>query len=271
LLLGAVLVWYAVLREGNDKLLVAFLDVREGDAIFIEAPNGNQVLIDGGPNKRVLNELSRVMPFYDRSIDVVIASHPDKDHIGGLVEVLKRFKVGILMEPGVGSDTAAYKALTTLATKEKIKKILARSGMRIVLGDGLHFDVLFPPRGPNVGEMENNTASIVARLVYGNNSFLFTADSPKAVEIYLANAYKQKIQSDVLKVGHHGSDSSTSEFFLGYVKPEYAVISVGANNKYGHPHEAVLKRLSDFSISVLRTDKLGTIRFRSDGKNFSLF
>jgi competence protein ComEC len=261
---------WTLVRESNGKLTVAFLNIGQGDSIFIESPTGNQMLIDGGPGRGVLRELSKVMPFYDRTIDIVMESHPDADHIGGLPDVLERYKVAIFMEPGVRSDTAIDKETEKDVVDEKSKFIEARRGMRIELGGGARLEILYPtldPRG-----METNTASIVARLVYGESEFLLTGDSPISIENYLislqdAHGGDLNLQSDVLKAGHHGSRTSTAPEYVAAVKPKYAVISAGKDNKYGHPHKEVLDTLEKAGVQVLRTDQDGRIVFESDGVN----
>ncbi|MBU1091835.1 MBL fold metallo-hydrolase [Patescibacteria group bacterium] len=263
-----IFVWYAVFYESRNGLAVYFLDVGQGDSIFIQAENGNQILIDGGQNKSVLNQLSKVMPFYDRVIDVVIETHPDGDHIGGLVEVLNRYDVGLVMESGVKSDSAIYKELKNIIGRKNITEILGKKGMRMNVGEGLFLDILFPVS--DASEMESNSASIVARLVYENTSFLLTGDSPQAIEKYLASVYKDNLDVDVLKVGHHGSKTSSSEIFIGYTSPEYAIVSVGADNRYGHPSQEVLDILKKLEVKVLRTDEMGTIKIKSDGENLSI-
>jgi competence protein ComEC len=266
LFLANILIWCAVFaEERNNILTVAFLDVGQGDAIFIEAPNGNQMLVDSGPNTKVLRELSKLMPFYDRSIDVVIATHPDADHIGGLIDVFERFDIGMFLEPGVEHDTNAYAALLRAVDKEASTRFLARRGMSIVLDNGVIIRILFPDR--DVAGLDTNDASIVAQLVYGETEFLLTGDSPQKIEEYLTSLYGDELESDVLKVGHHGSKTSTSELFLGFASPRIAVISAGAQNRYGHPHEKVLSVLEQFDVETFITSKLGTIVFESDGKD----
>ena len=261
-----VLIWYAIFSESRGEILtIAFLDVGQGDAIFIEAPNGNQMLVDGGPNRGVLKALSGVMPFYDRSIDVVVATHPDKDHIGGLPDVFKNFTVDFFIEPGVIADTGIYQELARLVELEGAAAILARRGMKILLDDNVYLLILFPDR--DVGGLSPNDASIVARLVYGGTSFLLTGDSPKKIENFLVDLDRENLKADVLKVGHHGSKTGTSEHFLGYTAPRYAVISSGRENRYGHPHEEVLSLLKNFHIDVLRTDQLGSVIFTSNGED----
>src|SRR3989344_545074 len=284
LLLITIFSIYLVIQESKQGILtVAFLNIGQGDSIFIEAPSGNQMLIDGGPGRGVLRELSRVMPFYDRSIDVVLATHPDADHIGGLPDVLKKYKSEIFLEPGVEADTSMYRELEKIisekgnlpADEAGIKKIEARRGMVVDLGGGAILEILYPvldPRG-----METNTASIVARLVYGENEFLLTGDSPVNIEDYLISqgdtlgngpkGVTLGLRADVLKAGHHGSRTSTSLEYVEAVHPEYVVISAGKDNKYGHPHQEVLNVLNNFGTKVLRTDQDGRIVFESDGVN----
>jgi len=260
-----IFIWHAVFAGvGGDVLTVAFLDVGQGDAIFIEAPSGHQMLVDGGPNKKVLAELSKVMPFYDRSLDVVLATHPDHDHIGGLSAVLSRFDVDIFMESGNRADTGAYNALTLAVEESGVEEIIARRHMRIDLGGGAYGHILFPDR--DVSAVESNTASIIVMITYGETAFLLTGDAPRSVERYLASLYGASLGADVLKAGHHGSRTSTDELFLGYAAPSYAVISAGKDNRYGHPHTEVLELLERFGAEIIQTSESGTVIFKSDGK-----
>lgn len=271
LFLTTVFIWGVVVYEDHGGVLtVAFLDVGQGDSIFIESPNGNQVLIDGGSNKKVLRELGKMMPFYDRSIDVVIATHPDKDHSGGLVPVLENFSVDIVIEPGVGSDTKIYQSFEDIIEEKGIERILARRDMIIVLDSkkGIYLSILFPNQ--DVSGWDKNDASIVAKLIYGDTSFLLTGDSPKGIENYLVYTDGPYLKTDVLKLGHHGSKTSSGEEFLQAAAPLYAVISAGENNSYGHPHKEVIDRLEKLNIPHLATYEEGTITFQSDGKEVTL-
>jgi competence protein ComEC len=265
LLLVNIFIWFVIFGQNKGKLIVAFLDVGQGDAIYIQAPNGNQVLIDAGSNKSVLRQLSKVIPFYDRSIDVVIATHPDKDHIGGLPDALQRYKVDFFLDSGNESESATYKELLRLIEAKSIKSIQAKRGMVIVLDNKVYLNILFPDR--DVPELESNTASVIARLVYGETEFMLTGDSPKAIENYLVMLDGEDLKSDVLKAGHHGSKTSSAETFLGYVQPKYSIISAGVDNQYGHPHEEVINTLNQFGSAILSTQDSGTIVFESDGEN----
>ncbi len=258
-------IWYAVIQESRNGLLtVSFLNIGQGDAIFIDAPSSRQVLIDGGPGGVVLRELSKVIPWYDRTIDVVIPTHPDADHIGGLVDVLARYDVGTVVRSDVEGDTATAKALVEGMAREGAEQIIARRGQIINLGGGAYLEVLSPDR--SVKKVETNTGCVVTRLVYGKTSFMFSCDAPKEIENYLVRLDGADLHSDVLKAGHHGSKNSSSELFIGFVNPEYGVFSRGCKNKYGHPAPEVITLFGRFGIPTSDTCKEGTITFVSDGQ-----
>lgn len=264
LLVVNIFIWTATLRaDGKGDLTVAFLDIGQGDSIYIEAPNGNQLLIDGGSGRQVLRALGKVMPFYDRSIDAVLSTHPDQDHVGGLPLVIDRMDVGMVITTENTSSTGAYGAFEEAIRIKHPGRILARAGERIILDRGVVLEVLFPEQ--NARGWETNTGSIVARLTYGNESFLFTGDSPQSIEKYLTGKLGGKLHTTVLKLGHHGSRTSSSEIFLSAVSPEYAIISAGKDNKYGHPHQEVLDLLGKLKILSLSTIDRGTIVFKTDG------
>ena len=246
-------------------LCVSFLDVGQGDATFIESPSGVQVLIDGGPGSNVLRQLAKHMRFFDRTIDVVVATHPDKDHIAGLVDVLLRYEVSTIVLTENNSATPAATQFESLVEQEDAEIIYARRGQTFDLGMGALLTTLFPDRNPE--DLESNTASIISRLTYGETSFVFTGDAPQSVERYLVSLYGIGLQSDVLKVGHHGSKTSTAETFVSAVDPDYAVISSGKNNRYGHPHQQVVDILDASDIETKNTAYSGSIMFRSDGNS----
>jgi competence protein ComEC len=221
------------------------------------------MLIDGGPGRVVLQRLSEVMPWYDKAIDVVLETHPDADHIGGLPEVLSRYHVGLFIEPGVNSPNAIDDEIGRIRKERSIDRVFARRGMRINFGDGTHFDVLYPDVDPS--HLETNQASVVGRLVYGSTSVMFTGDSPKVVENHLIEIDGGRLQSDILKAGHHGSRTSSGEAFVKMVAPAVAIISSGKANRYGHPHKEVVEIFNKFGIQIQRTDKEGTIGYVLDG------
>ncbi len=264
LLIITICIWYAVIIEGRGKVLtVSFLDIGQGDAIFIEAPGGRQVLIDGGPGSTVLQRLSEVTRWYDRSLDVVIPTHPDADHISGFIDVLDRYNVSTIIRPSVEGDTKMWGTLLDAVKQEGAEEITAMRGQIVDLGGGAYLEILFPDR--LVPKVETNTGCVVSRLVYGNTAFMFSCDAPQSIEKYLVALDGASLHSDVLKAGHHGSKTSSSELFVGYVDPDYAVFSRGCKNTYGHPSPEIVERFKDFNIPTLDTCTEGTITFVSDG------
>lgn len=262
------MIFYSVYAETRNNLLkVSFLDIGQGDAALIESPTGNQFLIDGGPNKSILNALGRVMPFYDKTIDAVLATHPDADHIGGIPEILKNYSVGKYIYNGAVGTTGVFKELDDEVSKLNIKKEIARAGEVFDLGGGAYLKILYPHSDP-VGK-DTNEYSIVAKLYYGNSTFLFTGDAPTDVLNYLTKIDGAELKSEVLKVAHHGSKSSLSPGFLSAVNPEYSVISAGLNNRYGHPHKEIIDTLNNINTNILITYNLGDINFVSDGQTIS--
>lgn len=259
--------WLVLLHSTDDHLRVVFFDVGQGDAALIETPSGVQVLIDGGPDPSVLRALSKELGFFDREIDIVIATHFDVDHIGGLLDVFERYHVDrIIMTESEGTGETA-RAFIQKAQQETSHIHRAHRGMTMYLGDGARLEVLFPDR--SAASLGRNTASVVTRLVYGDTTFLFMGDAPKRVEMYLVMLDRwdprRTLTSDVLKVGHHGSDTSTDARFLAAVDPDIAVISASADNPYGHPHEAVLATLSRQQVMTKNTARGGSVALESDG------
>lgn len=255
-----ILVWSFIFSYENQLgvLKVDFFDVGQGDAVLIEAPFSKQILIDGGPDGKIMEKLGNEIPFYDRTIEIVIMTHPDADHITGLVEVLKKYKVELLMETGAISDSKIYQELGKIIKEKNTPVIIAKAGEIIKLSPEINFSVIYPFKNFSGQAVSNiNDTSIVSRLVYGDYSFLFTGDLEKAGEYSLLNN-EINLKSNILKIGHHGSKTSTSDLFLKTVEPDTAVIQVGKKNKYGHPAEEVLKRLQN--ITTLRNDIEGDIK-----------
>ncbi len=270
LALAAAFIWYAVYTvESRAFLTVAFLNIGQGDSIFIEAPNGNQIVIDGGPDGSLLAELGKVMPFYDKSLDMIVVTNPDKDHYAGFIDVMNQYKVGAVLEPGTHSATPTYALFQQTAKEHTIPELVAKKGMRFVLDAkrGIYLEILFPDQ--DVSNWKSNDGSTVAKLVYGETSILLTGDSTTRTEgIVMRDFTEAQLQSDILKVGHHGSKTSSSEAFVKAVAPELAVISAGYNNSYGLPKQEILDRLKKMNVPTLVTYQEGTIIMQSDGKTF---
>jgi len=270
-----ILAWITAYNLSQPQFLeVTFFDIGQGDAIFIETPQRHQILIDGGPDSIVLEKLGKEMPFWDRTIDLIILTHPEHDHMAGLIQVLKRYKVENILWTGVARNTSEYNEWIRLIKNEGAKIKIAQADQKIICSenypDKTQIDILFPPENLEGKEVKNtNNTSIIARLVVGGNSFLFTGDAYKSVEKKLLEK-EIEIDSDVLKVGHHGSKTSSSEEFIKEVSPEIAVISAGKNNSYGHPHQETLETLEKYDINVLRTDLSGDIKLICDSQSLKL-
>lgn len=272
-LLLCLFVWNAALSQNNsisrNDLQVSFIDVKQGDSIFVKSPGGKTMLIDAGPGFRSGDAgRSFVMPFLKREginkLDVVVVTHPHDDHVGGIASVLKAIPVGVVYDSGMPHTSRAYRETLRLIEKKGIKYRVARSGDIIDLGGGVLGEVLGPSE-PLIGESALNNNSVVIRLTYGAFSALFTGDAEKEAEEEIMK--RHDVSARLLKVGHHGSKTSSSADFLKAVKPRYAVISVGEKNKFRHPHPSAVKRLEETGAKIFRTDKDGTITFLTDGES----
>lgn len=270
--LVAILLWVAVHAAAKTgQLEVHFFDVGQGDAIFVVLPDGRQILIDGGGNDKVLEKLNAVMPFWDRSIDMVIATHADADHITGLVPVLEHYDVDAVIWNGIEAGTKIFEVWNKAIADEQTDVIVGKCCMRFTLSDVAFFEILYPTISTGTVPVDmrgsQNDSSLVIRFVYGDDSFLFTGDIERQGE-YEILRQNLRVESDVLKVAHHGSKTSSSELFVEKVNPKVAVISAGRSNSYGHPHEAILQRFRKYDIEVRRTDEGGDILILSNGNSF---
>ena len=259
----AVLAFYQ--QKPIQSPRVIFLDIGQGDAALIDIGNDTQILIDGGDGRSILERLGKHLPFYDRKIELVIMTHPDKDHIGGLVEVLKYYEVGQVLETGIECEKAICKEWDKLIEEKNIPVKYAQFGQRIKAGN-IEMAVLYPFENLKDKKVKNsNDASIVLKLVFERGlqsesaDILLTGDAGFPVEKELLNK-NIDLESKILKVSHHGSKYATSNEFLQAVNPEKAIVSVGKNS-YGHPAEKLLNRLKNMSIEIFRTDETGDVIF----------
>lgn len=272
LALIALSIWLRIATAPKaGELTVAILNIGQGDSIYIQSPTGAEVLIDGGPDSSLLRELPTVMAYADRTIDAVIATHPDADHIGGLVDLIPRYEIKNFIEPGIPKNTATAQKLQQEVDAAHIPRAKAYRGMWLELGGGARLDILFPDFDvTTLSDAKANEGCVVAHLVYKNTSALFTCDAPFETEDHLlAISTSTDLKSDLLKVAHHGSKYSSSNAFLDMVAPLFAAISVG-KNRYGHPTSETLNRLNDHQIKTYRTDEFGTVVFVSDGNEFRI-
>jgi competence protein ComEC len=260
-------VWFSYMHEEPPRLRVSVLDIGQGDSILVQGPTGVQMLVDGGPDHSVLRQLPKEMGLFDRSIDLVVETHTDKDHIAGLADVFDRYSVSFFLNPGIPGTTATAESLVHAVTTEPhVHAFIARRGMRIHLGGGAYADVLYPDR--DVSTLATNEGSIVMHVVYGSTSFMLTGDAPSDIEDHLVSidANDGELPTTVLKAGHHGSKYSTDDAWLAALHPQYVAISAGANNTYGHPNPDAIARIKNEGAQILSTIDKGTLRFVSDGK-----
>ena len=263
LTLASVFVWLLVLGSPGERLTVTFLDVGQGDAILIRSPAGHRILVDGGPSGDAISAaLGRHLPFWERHLDLVVLTHPDEDHLAGLVTVLERYDVDRALAPPATDDSPADRAWREALEREHVPTSEAVAGQWIDLGGGAWLSVLHPPAEPLAGAEEDDNA-VVLKLTLGEASFLLTADLGSRGETYLTNRHTD-LQATVLKVAHHGSATSSSPDFLAAVEPLTAVVSVGRDNGYGLPSPETLDRLEP--RPVFRTDLNGDIEISTDGK-----
>lgn len=263
----------------TGKLRVSFIDVGQGDAVLAEFPGGGTMLVDAGPRSDDFDAGERVVtPFLKRrgisDIDLLVVTHADADHLGGVPHVLTHFNVKRVVENGQALPSAIYLRYSQVLTNQRADHGRVCAGMRICDFEGARLYVLFPP--PISGstdsvdqEQRTNTQSVVLKLQYGECSFLLVGDAERQVEEIMERTYGDFLCSTVLKVGHHGSRSGTSQEFLDIAQPTDAVISVGKFNRFNHPSSEVLQRLSEHHILISRTDEEGAVIFETDGRSIS--
>lgn len=244
----------------NNYLSIHTIDVGQGDSILIQTPSSKNILIDGGDDNSHHIISSYLKKHNVKNIDYIIATHFDSDHIGGLDNIIDKFNVSNIYAPNYESDTVSYQNLINSCLNKNLNLQCLSSGDFINIEDNINLAVL----APSYIQEENNLNSIVFRLDYKNKSFLFTGDAEANNELNIINSYELN-DIDFLKVGHHGSSSSTTSEFVEEVSPDVAVISCGYKNQYGHPHKSTLDTLEKNNVLTYRTDILGNIVFYSDG------
>ena len=266
----AILIWIAVFQNRDNFLHIYFLDVGQGDSIYVRTMGNVDLLVDGGPDRSVLSELGNVMPFYDHKIDYVILSHPHLDHIAGLVEVIKRYEIGEIYYTGIEDSSREYLEFLKVAQERKIPLNIIDCNSTKQLDNKTKIKFYWPNNKIEKEIVGNlNNTSVVFKLTYNKFSVLFAGDIEKEPELDMIHSeIKDELLNDnILKLPHHGS-SNISDEFISWINPDMAIISVGKKNKFGHPASSTLDMLYKYNISVLRTDKDGTIEIKSDGNYF---
>ncbi|MAF79490.1 hypothetical protein CL629_00175 [bacterium] len=255
------------LKQDKNLLQIYFLSVGQGDSELIILPGGAKILIDGGPsNKKVLQELSKILSPFDRKIDLISTSHPQQDHIGGLPEIIERFKTSALISNGVENTIGAYKALNETTEKHKLQNITLAQGDKIKYKDS-RITVVHPTH--KTVEKDVNESSLVLLLESASTTTLFTGDISKSIEKNLTR-FGLVNEIDILKIAHHGSKNSSDKTFLKQTSPKIAVIEVGKNS-YGHPASVTLKNLEALRTKIYNTNTQGTIKITSNGKSLKIY
>ncbi len=249
--------------EEDGKLHLKVYDVGQGDAIFIQTPNGYTILVDGGPNNRVLDHLGKDLGPSERKLDFVILTHPQADHLYGLIEVLRRYEVGQVLVSGVENTTELYQKWTETLKQQGLTPRLVVQGQSLKFPDGVALNFLWPTEEhPAVSDL--NHASVVFRLDYGSFNAELTGDGDRQIQPFTST----ESEIEVLKVPHHGSKTALNEVYLDQISPEVSIISAGEKNRYGHPNQVLLEQLEEAGSKIYRTDQQGVIEVVSDGKSW---
>lgn len=258
---------FLTVREDTEGLLnIYYLDVGQGDATYINIGNFD-ILIDAGSKSEKEKLIQQLEELNIDDFEMVIATHPHEDHIGGMEAVFERYNVKEFYMPKVTHTSKVFENMITAVDNEGIKVKIIKDGMTFDLGNGAYIDVYSP-----MYESYNNLNdySPIMKLTFGENVFMFTGDAEAPVELEVVEKYGDYLKSDVLRFGHHGSSTSSTEEFIQAVNPKYGVISTGTNNMYGHPHREVLSLISEYGIETYRTDIDGQVVFISDGKTITV-
>lgn len=250
-------------QVSNHNLRFHFIDVGQGDSSLIITPKGKTILIDAGDEAHAKKVLSYVREQGIEKLNLVIATHPDADHIGGMDKVIKNFDIGVFAMPDVSAKTNQYKQIQRELKAKKMRATRLYQGDEVQIDDDIGFEILSPVKGKKYDD--TNEYSIVAKIVYKDTSFILMGDATMENEVDIINNVPD-IDIDVLKLGHHGSSTSSSDYFITKTSPNIAIISCGKNNKYGHPHQEVMRVLKKHGVTPYRTDEMGDIVITSDGK-----
>jgi beta-lactamase superfamily II metal-dependent hydrolase len=269
-LLGSIYFYEHV--HTTNTLQISFIDVGQGDGMLIRTPSNKYIVVDGGISTQTLSYVQEALPYFSKTLDIVIATHPDADHITGLIPLLSYYNVHHIVISPAQSETATFTNLMDAVYKEESGGAEVHTGNRgdsIDLSDGVTITIVHPKSEVWHGE-ETNDESVTTLLTYGERTFLLTGDLPSTYEGDIVRSGTVPRNITVLKAGHHGSKYSSSDIFLQYLHPEYTIISAGKNNRYGHPNPEALGRIQKVTDQILSTIDYGTITFSTDGRNLSI-
>lgn len=257
---------YQSSKFNDGKLHVVFCDVGQGDGIYIRTPNGSDVVIDGGPDNSILLCLTNSMPFWDRTIDLMILTHPDSDHYTGLISVARQYEVMSFATSFTERSVAGYETLSNILSEKGAQERFVCQGDKFGLGKEVTMKIMWP-RSCALGSTEKNDNSVVSILEYKDLQILLTGDA----EVNIGDFYQDLAGDvDILKVPHHGSRDGVDGEYLDTIKPEVSILSVGGENRYGHPTADTLELLKNYGSKIMRTDKHGEIEITSDGKIYNI-
>ena len=262
---GEVLGTFAATSTPSQVKLF-FFDVGQGDSSLIIAPSGDDILVDGGPDNKVVQKLGQYLPYSDRRIEHVVLTHPHADHVDGLVEVLERYEVGEVIMTGVSHASADYREFLRLVREKGIPVLIIDKPQELMIG-GLSLGFLEPDKPYADAKPDNlNNSSIVFQLKFVSTTALFMGDFENEEELLLQS--RIRLASDVLKVGHHGSQNANDEGFINFASPKFAIISVGKDNRFGHPNYRTVHYLREIGSEIFRTDEAGDVILISDGRRY---
>ncbi len=258
----SILIWSSAFRLPDKKLHIKVLDVGQGDSIFIRTPSGYKILIDGGPDNKIVGLLGESLPLWDKTLDLVVLTHPQADHMTGLIEVAKRYQIKTLWTSYSVNNTQVYKEWEKVVSERHLHQVHVWAGDKIIFPDGVDLNVIWPRSVQPYTDL--NTTAIVIKLDYKNFDGLLTSDADEQVQPYTSSTS----HVEFLKVPHHGSKTAIDENYLAKLSPDISVISVGAHNRYGHPNPELVKLLDSARTKVYRTDQNGTVEIVSDGESW---
>ena len=260
-------------KEVSGTMKVHVLDIGQGDAILIQVGD-SFTMIDTGDIEHRPQVVALLKKYGVKELENIILTHPHADHIGGFYAIAKEFPIKHVYDNGIEIDSGTYRTYLKIIETKKIHREVLQKGERLDLGNGAYFDVFAPWKGEVLGDskghVHQNNNSIVGKLTFGKFSMLMTGDAEKEEEARLIKEQNTKMSSKVLKVGHHGSNGSSEKDFIRSIRPEIAVISAGLHNSYGHPGAKALERLSKENVEIYRTDTMGTVTIRTDGKDYDV-